>query len=138
MTAKTRRQKAAFTNQTDEIDSVPSTNGTVDTKKSNKSGSPAAAQGNVKENVFLFAPNLIGTKSSLSLFLLPVDVLFFFHQNKKMVNFVLTVLVWVRIFANHPRSGLPLLHAASSANLLSALQHLVPSRCIGRICRADL
>lgn len=66
MTAKTRRQKAAFTNQTDEIDSVPSTNGTVDTKKSNKSGSPAAAQGNVKENVFLFAPNLIGTKRALS------------------------------------------------------------------------
>ena len=61
MTARTRRQKAALTTQTDEKDVAPSGNGTV--SKTPKEDAPPKAEKGVKENVFLFAPNLIGEDS---------------------------------------------------------------------------
>lgn len=62
MAAKTRRQKAALAAQTDVDDILPNGNGTVE--KTSKKNAALAAQDDVKENVFLFAPNLIGKDSS--------------------------------------------------------------------------
>lgn len=59
MSAKTRRQKAAQAAQSDSDVPSPASNGAVKTPKRNKSKSPP--QPEARENVFLFAPNLIGT-----------------------------------------------------------------------------
>lgn len=61
MSAKTRRQKAAQPAQSEDSDvPSPASNGAVKTpKKKSKSLSPSP-QPESRENVFLFAPNLIG------------------------------------------------------------------------------
>ncbi|KAH8434222.1 CDP-diacylglycerol--inositol 3-phosphatidyltransferase [Aspergillus melleus] len=57
MSARTRRQKAALAAQSDENE-TPVSNGTA--QKSPKRSKSASAEKEVKENVYLFAPNLIG------------------------------------------------------------------------------
>lgn len=59
MSAKTRRQKAAQAAQSDSDVPSPASNGAVKTPKRSKSKSPPP-QLEARENVFLFAPNLIG------------------------------------------------------------------------------
>ena len=67
MSAKTRRQKAALGVQSEDSD-VPSPNGNGAVKSpAKKSKSPSRRQSpgpEKKENVFLFAPNLIGRRIS--------------------------------------------------------------------------
>lgn len=58
MSARTRKQKAALAAQSDENE-TPASNGTA--QKSPKRSKSASAEKEVKENVYLFAPNLIGT-----------------------------------------------------------------------------
>lgn len=69
MTAKTRRQKAALASQTGENDTLPSGNGSVKNQLE-KDASPVA-QDDMKENVFLFAPNLIG-RQAFSFWFIPM------------------------------------------------------------------
>lgn len=59
MSAKTRRQKAAQAAQSDSDVPSPASNGALKTPKRSKSKSPSPPV-EEKENVFLFAPNLIG------------------------------------------------------------------------------
>lgn len=71
MSARTRRQKAALAAQGDESEDSGNSNGNVSTpskKTPSKKQSRSKLNEQPKENVFLFAPNLIGklTYASMS------------------------------------------------------------------------
>lgn len=61
MSARTRRQKAALAAQSEGVDASPTRNGAIETPKRSRSGTPDDDDDDgVKENVYLFAPNIIG------------------------------------------------------------------------------
>jgi CDP-diacylglycerol--inositol 3-phosphatidyltransferase len=60
MSARTRRQKAALAAQSEGGDASPTRNGSIETPKRSKSATPDDDNDGVKENVYLFAPNIIG------------------------------------------------------------------------------
>lgn len=60
MGPRTRSQKAAA--ELEATDPSPAVNGTL--QESPKNGAAVTADGDVEENVFLFAPNLIGKSSA--------------------------------------------------------------------------
>lgn len=64
MSARTRKQKAALAAQSDENE-TPISNGSA--QKPPKRSKSASAEKEVKENVYLFAPNLIGKRRPLPL-----------------------------------------------------------------------
>lgn len=65
MSARTRRQKAALAAQSEGVDASPTRNGAIETPKRSRSGTPDDDDDGVKENVYLFAPNIIGKEPVL-------------------------------------------------------------------------
>lgn len=79
----------------------------------------------VKENIFLFAPNVIG-----KLIVKPASALPTRHAK--------LTIVLRRIRTCHPRRRIALLHASPPTHLLPSLQRLVSSRCSRRYRRTPL
>lgn len=108
----------ALASQTGENETLPSGNGSVKNQLE-KYASPVV-QDDLKENVFLFAPNLIGKQLS------PFGSYPSIHSRPNSPR---------RLFANCSHSGFSLLHATSPADLLPPLQCIMLVGCAGWICR---
>lgn len=136
MSARTRRQKAALGVPADDSEDLSTGNGSASTPSKSTKRTPskkrsrsALKEEDEKENIFLFAPNLIGTISLCAF--------------QRLLHFPYLTLINIltlacRVFPSCPCFRIPLLHAPPPSHVFSSLQRLVPARRIGWLCGALL